>query len=82
MENLENPMREVAKKLLSEKKVDLIIGFEQGTLPLRATPCFVDKVEDVKGSSGMQVATPIFQNTYWAEKKKWVLSQKVVTHVQ
>ncbi len=47
MENLENPMREVAKKLLSEKKVDLIIGFEQGTLPLRATPCFVDKVEDV-----------------------------------
>ncbi len=48
MENLENPIREVAKKLLSEKKVDLIIGYEQGTLPLRATPCFVDKVEDVQ----------------------------------
>ncbi len=43
MENLENSIREVAKKLLSEKKVDLIIGYEQGTLPLRATPCFVDK---------------------------------------
>jgi len=48
MENLENSIREVAKKLLSEKKVDLIIGYEQGTLPLRATPCFVDKVEDVQ----------------------------------
>jgi formate dehydrogenase subunit beta len=48
MENLENPIREVAEKLLSEKKVDLIIGYEQGTLPLLATPCFVDKVEDVQ----------------------------------
>ncbi len=48
MENLENSIREVAKKLLSEKKVDLIIGYEQGTLPLLATPCFVDKLEDVQ----------------------------------
>ncbi len=48
MENLENSIRDVAKKLLSEKKVDLIIGYEQGTLPLNTTPCFVDKVEDVK----------------------------------
>ena len=48
MENLENSIREVAEKLLSEKKVDLIIGYERGTLPLRTTPCFVDKVEDVQ----------------------------------
>ncbi|MGD8505113.1 MAG: 4Fe-4S dicluster domain-containing protein [Candidatus Bathyarchaeota archaeon] len=48
MESLENSIRETARKLLSEKKVDLIIGFEQGTLPLRAAPCFVDKVEDVQ----------------------------------
>jgi ferredoxin len=48
MENSENLMREIARKLLSEKKVDLIIGYEQGTLPLHTTPCFVDKVEDVK----------------------------------
>ncbi len=48
MENIENSIREVAKKLLSENKVDLIIGYERGTLPLRTTPCFVDKVEDVK----------------------------------
>lgn len=48
MENIENSIRKVARKLLSEKKVDLIIGYEQGTLPLRTTPCFVDKVEDVE----------------------------------
>ena len=34
MGNIENSMREVAEKLLSEKKVDLIIGYERGTLPL------------------------------------------------
>ena len=48
MENLENSIREVAKKLLSEKKVDLVIGYEQGTLPLHTAPCFVDKVEGVQ----------------------------------
>ena len=48
MENLENSIREVAKNLLSEEKVDLIIGYEQGTLPLRTTPCFIDKAEDVR----------------------------------
>ncbi len=48
MENIEDSMREVARELLSEGKVDLIIGYEQGTLPLRAAPCFVDKVEDVQ----------------------------------
>ncbi|TET16711.1 MAG: 4Fe-4S ferredoxin [Dehalococcoidia bacterium] len=34
-------IRDTAKKLLVEKRVDLIIGFERGTLPLRSTPCFV-----------------------------------------
>ena len=48
MEDLEDSMRETAKQLLSERKVDLIVGYEQGTLPLRTTPCFVDKVEDVQ----------------------------------
>ena len=48
MENLERSIREVARKLLTEEKVDLIIGYEKGTLPLRTAPCFVDKVEDVQ----------------------------------
>ncbi|MCW4055579.1 MAG: 4Fe-4S dicluster domain-containing protein [Candidatus Bathyarchaeota archaeon] len=47
MANVEDSIREIAQKLLSEKKVDLIIGYEQGTLLLRTTPCFVSKAEDV-----------------------------------
>jgi formate dehydrogenase subunit beta len=48
MDNVENSIRDAAKKLLSEKKVDLIVGYEQGTIPLRTTPCFVDNAEDVQ----------------------------------
>ncbi|UCB61232.1 MAG: 4Fe-4S dicluster domain-containing protein [Candidatus Bathyarchaeota archaeon] len=48
MEKLEKSLREIAEKLLSEKKVDLIIGYERGTRPLRTTPCFVNKTEDVQ----------------------------------
>ena len=48
MEKTEESIREIARKLLSEKQVDLIIGYERGTQPFRMTPCFVDKVEDVQ----------------------------------
>lgn len=34
-------IREVAGKLLRTKQVDVVIGFEPGSLPLRFTPCFV-----------------------------------------
>ncbi len=46
MENLSQQIQEAAKKLLEENKVDLIIGFEQGSLALRATPCFIRSAED------------------------------------
>jgi len=46
VENIESKLREVAKGLLSEKKVDVIIGYEKGTLPLTATPCFVTTAEE------------------------------------
>jgi len=48
MNSVENSIRDVARTLLSEKKVDLIIGYEQGKVPLRTTPCFVNKAEDVQ----------------------------------
>ncbi|MDO8577693.1 MAG: 4Fe-4S dicluster domain-containing protein, partial [Dehalococcoidales bacterium] len=41
-------IRETAKKLLEEGKVDLIIGFENGTLPSRSSPCFIRKPADVE----------------------------------
>lgn len=38
---LQEKIREIAKELLSNKAVDLIIGFGEWTLPLRTTPLFV-----------------------------------------
>lgn len=46
MENIETKLREEAARLLREKKVDVIIGYEQGTLPLVATPCFITAPEE------------------------------------
>ncbi len=47
MADLIAEMRQAARRLLEEKKVDLIIGFEKGTLPLRSSPCFIRHPEDV-----------------------------------
>jgi ferredoxin len=41
MEKLTKMVRETAKNLLAEKQVDLVVGFAEGTLPLRCTPVFV-----------------------------------------
>jgi len=41
VENIETKLREEAKRLLLEKKADVIVGYEKGTLPLTATPCFI-----------------------------------------
>ena len=48
MESLEDSIRETAKKLLSDGEVDLIIGYERGTMPLRSSPCFIDEVGDTR----------------------------------
>lgn len=46
MENVEKKIREEAKKLLADKKVDVVIGYERGTLPLTATPVFITEPDD------------------------------------
>jgi len=48
MQDIEKQIKEIAKKLLDEEKVDLIIGYEQGTLPLRARPAFIRESADVE----------------------------------
>lgn len=47
MQKLTSAIQEAAKKLLEDKKVDLVVGFAKGSLPLRNTPCFVRRPEDV-----------------------------------
>lgn len=39
-------IREETARLLAEGRVDLVIGFEEGSLPLRATPCFITEPGD------------------------------------
>jgi formate dehydrogenase subunit beta len=47
MLQLNNEIREAARKLLREKQVQVVIGFERGSLPSRSRPCFVRREEDV-----------------------------------
>ncbi|UCH02273.1 MAG: 4Fe-4S dicluster domain-containing protein [Candidatus Bathyarchaeota archaeon] len=47
MTEAEQSMRKTARKLLEEKKVAMIIGYEKGTLPLRTTPCFISDTKEV-----------------------------------
>lgn len=48
MGDVSKQIREAARKLLEENEVELVIGFEQGSLPLRATPCFIRRAQDVE----------------------------------
>ncbi len=41
-------IREIVRQLLAEKRVDVAIGFERGTLPLRASPVFIRKAADAE----------------------------------
>ncbi|TES99464.1 MAG: hypothetical protein E3J90_04775, partial [Promethearchaeota archaeon] len=44
--DIETNLREVARGLLKEKKVDVIIGYMKGTLPLLSQPIIIDSEED------------------------------------
>ena len=48
MEQAQQKMRDVARDLLSKGTVDVLLGFERGTVPHRSRPCFVRTVEDVE----------------------------------
>jgi formate dehydrogenase subunit beta len=43
MHDVETKLRDVAKDLLDSGKVDMVLGFERGSLPLRSRPCFIAK---------------------------------------
>jgi formate dehydrogenase subunit beta len=47
MEEIQKSCREVAGNLLKEGKVDLILGYKEGTLPLHTTPCFISHENDI-----------------------------------
>jgi len=41
-------LRDAAGKLISEKKVDMVLGFRKGTIPMRAQPAFIKRPSDTK----------------------------------
>jgi formate dehydrogenase subunit beta len=41
-------LREKVKKLLADKQVELVIGWEKGSRPLQATPAFIDSPEEAE----------------------------------
>ena len=45
--NIEQKIRDEARHLLTEKVVDVVVGYEEGTLPLLAAPCFITAPEEV-----------------------------------
>ena len=45
---IEMRIRETAEKLLREKKVTLILGYENASLPFRTTPLFLTSAEEVE----------------------------------
>ena len=47
MKKVSTQIREVARSLLQEEKVDLMVGYEWGPLPLVARPCLVRSPDDV-----------------------------------
>jgi len=40
-------IKEISRRLIKEDKVDMVIGFRKGTVPLMNEPCFVKTLEDV-----------------------------------
>ncbi|MHA1278003.1 MAG: 4Fe-4S dicluster domain-containing protein [Candidatus Helarchaeota archaeon] len=48
MDKLETIMRDTVKHLLEEQKVDVVIGYKKGTVPLRTTPHFITKAADAQ----------------------------------
>jgi formate dehydrogenase subunit beta len=48
METIQTNIRETAKELLSSGRIELLIGFENGTLPMRARPAFIRQAADAE----------------------------------
>ena len=48
MREIEKQIKEEVKKLFKENKIDLFIGYEEGTTPLTSSPIFITKPEDIE----------------------------------
>jgi len=77
MNDTEKKLKSAVKGLLADKKVDLFIGYEKGTLPLRSRPCFISDPDDADRlvwdsfcSNNLAVYLPRFFQADAHKKKK------------
>ena len=47
METIETALKKAAKDLFVSNKIDLLIGYTKGTLPLRSRPCVIKSADEV-----------------------------------
>ena len=48
MNDIQQQIQDKAAELLRDKKVDMIVGYAEGSLPLRTRPIFLNKEESCK----------------------------------
>ena len=48
MKEIEEKIKETVRKLFKENKIDFFIGYSEGTLPLRSTPCFITEPNNIE----------------------------------
>ncbi|MBU4126408.1 MAG: 4Fe-4S ferredoxin, partial [Proteobacteria bacterium] len=87
MSDYTSKIKEISERLLKEEKVEIIIGFRKGTVPMMNEPCFVKTPEDVKelvwdSNCGINLA-----NYLTGRKEKIAIiakgcdSRNIVTHI-
>ncbi len=74
--NTTNELRKNIKSLIAEKKVDLFLGWEKGSLPLAATPLFVT-AEDQADKAIFDVTCGNNLSIYFTKDKKQFEGRKV-----
>lgn len=45
---MEKEIKEIVQKLFAENKIDILIGFGKGTIPLKTTPCFITEQANIE----------------------------------
>jgi ferredoxin len=87
MLNYIDKIKEVAERLLKDRKVDLVIGFRKGTVPMMNEPCFAKTPPDVQNliwdsNCGINLAN------YLTNRKEKIAviakgcdSRNIVTHI-
>ncbi len=80
-------VRQIARRLLEESRVEMVIGFRKGSQPMMNEPCFIRKAEDADklvwdGNCGINLANYLTgRNEKIAVFAKGCDSRNIVTHI-